>query len=190
MVTVYKNFTFSLLRAYAVPPRDVYTSYQAMGPIMNTVNEHSANHRRSRKVPIVVVDDSPTILYAICALLEPEVSVEVVGRATNGQEAIEAVASLNPELVLMDISMPRMNGFRATEFLARQFPAIKVLLMSSEDSPYLRDVCRACGAFAFIYKPRFRRELLAVLKKHETLTAKQRSSTVPVFSPAAVAVAR
>ena len=150
---------------------------------MNMSNEQPANHVRSHKqsqivstedvsirnveienVSILVVDDSPTILHAICALLEIEKGIEIVGRAANGQEAIDAVASLHPEFVLMDVSMPRMNGLAATKFLARHFPSIKIFLMSSEDSPYLREECLAFGAVAFIYKPRFQKELLAAIR--------------------------
>jgi len=131
---------------------------------MNVPNGQPANHKRSKAVPILVVDDSATLLHAICALLEPEELAEVVGRATDGQEALEAVDSLHPEFVLMDVSMPRMNGLRATRLLSRHFPETKVLLMASEDSPYLREECLASGAVAFVYKPRFLKELLAAIQ--------------------------
>jgi DNA-binding NarL/FixJ family response regulator len=131
---------------------------------MNVLNAKPANYRRSKVVPILVVDDSPTLLHAICALLEPQELVEVVGRAADGQEALEAVDSLHPEFVLMDVSMPRMNGLRATRLISRHFPETKVLLMSSEDSPYLREECLTAGAAAFVYKPRFLKELLAAVQ--------------------------
>jgi len=138
--------------------------------LMNVSSQQPAHHKRSKAVPILVVDDSPTLLHAICALLEPEMCVEVIGRASDGQEALEAVDSLHPEFVLMDVSMPRMNGLRATRLLTRHFPETKVFLMSSEDSPYLREECLASGAIAFIYKPRFHKELLAAVQanRHST----------------------
>lgn len=131
---------------------------------MNISIEQSKKYRRSKAVPILVVDDSPTLLHAICALLEPQETVQVVGRALDGQEALEAVDSLHPEFVLMDVAMPRMNGLRATRLISRHFPETKVLLMSSEDSRYLREECLTAGAAAFIYKPRFLRELLAAVQ--------------------------
>ena len=133
---------------------------------MNTSNEQPANHERPKDASIVVVDDSPTILHAICALLEVEEGIEIVGRASDGEEAIEAVESLHPEFVLMDVSMPRMNGLAATKLLARHFPRTRVLLMSNEASQDLREECLGCGAVAFVYKPRFRKELLAVVQAH------------------------
>ena len=131
---------------------------------MNISIEQSKKYKRSRSVPILVVDDSPTLLHAICALLEPQELVQVVGRASDGQEALEAVDSLQPEFVLMDIAMPRMNGLRATRMIARHFPETKVLLMSSEDSRYLREECLTAGAVAFVYKPKFLKELLAAVE--------------------------
>jgi DNA-binding NarL/FixJ family response regulator len=133
---------------------------------MNMLNEQPASYERFKDVSILVVDDSPTILHAICALLEIEKGIEIVGRAADGQEAIEAVAGLHPEVVLMDVSMPRMNGLAATKLIVRHFPSTKVFLMSSEDSPYLREECVAFGAVAFIYKPRFRKELLAAVQEN------------------------
>lgn len=82
----------------------------------------------------------------------------------DGQEALEAVDSLNPEFVLMDVAMPRMNGLRATRLVSQHFPETKVLLMSSEDSRYLREECLTAGAIAFIYKPKFLKELLAAVE--------------------------
>ena len=131
---------------------------------MNISIEQSKKYRRSKAIPILVVDDSPTLLHAICALLEPLESVQVVGRAMDGQEALEAVDSLNPEFVLMDVAMPRVNGLRATKLITQHFPETKVLLMSSEDSRYLREECLTAGASAFIYKPRFLKELLAAIE--------------------------
>lgn len=161
------------------------------------LNEQPANHERSRNASIVasivVVEDSPTLLHAICALLEIEEGIEIVGRAADGEEAMEAVESVHPEFVLMDVSMPRMNGLVATKLLARHFPGTRVFLMSSEDSPQLREECLACGALAFVYKPSFRKELLAAIQasrqseKIEIQNCKSRS-VFSRFSSAAVAI--
>src|SRR5438552_12492980 len=131
---------------------------------MNISIDHSKKYKRCKAAPILVVDDSPTLLHAICALLEPHEAVHVVGRAMDGQEALEAVDSLDPEFVLMDVAMPRMNGLRATRLISQHFPETKVLLMSSEDSRYLREECLTAGAVAFVYKPKFLKELLATIQ--------------------------
>jgi DNA-binding NarL/FixJ family response regulator len=99
-----------------------------------------------------VVDDSPLFLEAACALLELNQQIEIVGVAADGVNAIEVVASLLPELVLMDIDMPYLDGLNATLLISTRFPGIRVVLMSAEDSDELRADCQACGAVAFVHK--------------------------------------
>ena len=112
----------------------------------------------------LVVDDSSTILHMICTLLEHHKVVEVVGRAENGFEAIDAVSSLNPEIVLIDAELPEMSGLRTALVLSQMCPATKIVLMTMDPSPQFREACAGCGAHAVIYKPRFLQELSAVLR--------------------------
>ena len=78
------------------------------------------------------MDDSETILHAICTLLEHHDVVAVAGRAENGPQAIDAVIDLKPDLVLMDADMPGMSGLRAALLLSQVTPLTKVILMSME----------------------------------------------------------
>jgi DNA-binding NarL/FixJ family response regulator len=119
----------------------------------------------SQKKRMLVVDDSSTILHAICTLLEHHRVVEVVGRAESGAEAIDRVAELRPELVLMDADMPGMSGLRAALLISQMFPEAEVLLMSMETSAPFLTACAGCGAAAVIYKPRFLRELRSFLQR-------------------------
>lgn len=112
---------------------------------------------------VVVVDDSLTILHAICSLLEHQDIVEVVGRAESGPETIEAVASLRPDMVLMDADMPGMSGLRTALLLSQSSPATKVVLMSMDTTAQFRRACAGCGAHAVIYKPKFLSELAQLL---------------------------
>jgi CheY-like chemotaxis protein len=80
-------------------------------------------------------------------------------------EAISTVARLKPALVLMDVSMPGLDGLAATALLAEMSPPPSVVLMSSEDTPQLRSDCWRAGAFDFVYKPNFREEFEAVLQR-------------------------
>ena len=113
----------------------------------------------------VVVDDSVTILHAICSLLEHQEIVEVVGRAESGQETIDAVNELRPDLVLMDADMPGMSGLRASLLLSQASLAPKIVLMSMDTTPQFRRACSACGAFAVIYKPKFLSELAKLIEQ-------------------------
>jgi len=119
----------------------------------------------SRRLRIVVVDDSPTFLKVVCALLELEEEVDVIARVADGLEATEVVADLRPDLVLMDVHMPHLDGLTATMLITERCPLTVVVLMSSEDSPELRIDCRAFGAQQFIVKAELREQFPLVLKK-------------------------
>jgi DNA-binding NarL/FixJ family response regulator len=112
-----------------------------------------------------VVDDSETILHAICSLLDYHNLVEVAGRAESGTQAVDAVLELKPDLVLMDADMPGMSGLRTALLLSQMAPGTEVILMSMDTSPRFRAACAGCGAKAVIYKPRFLRELSALLER-------------------------
>src|SRR6516162_2765416 len=111
----------------------------------------------------LVVDDSLTILHAICSLLEHYELVEVVGRAESGPETIDAVTELRPDLVLLDADMPGMSGLRTSLLLSQSSSAPKVVLMSMDTTPQFRRACSGCGAYAVIYKPKFLSELTRLL---------------------------
>jgi DNA-binding NarL/FixJ family response regulator len=113
----------------------------------------------------LVVDDSETILYAICSLLEHHNVVEVAGRAESGTQAVDAALELKPDLILMDADMPGMSGLRTALLLGEMAPGAEVILMSMDTSPRFRAACAGCGARAVIYKPRFLRELSALLER-------------------------
>ena len=112
----------------------------------------------------LVVDDSTTILHAICSLLEHKKMVEVVGRAESGAETIDRANELQPDLVLLDADMPGMSGLRTALLLSQLHPQTEIVLMSMDTSPQFRAACAACGAIAMIYKPRFLKELRTFLQ--------------------------
>ena len=114
---------------------------------------------------VVVVDDSPSFLEVACALLELEDGIEVVGKGSDGTEAIQVVANLRPDMLLMDIQMPYMNGLTAALLVAEHFPAVKVVLMSSDGSLPTRIACQSSGAQAFVYKLEFKAQLSTALAK-------------------------
>ncbi len=116
-----------------------------------------------RRKRALVVDDSTTILHAICTLLDHHKVVEVVGRAENGPETIDRIAELQPELVLLDADMPGMSGLRTALLISQMHPQIEVVLMSMDTGAQFRAACAGCGATAMIYKPKFLRELRTFL---------------------------
>src|SRR6476469_7169350 len=94
----------------------------------------------------LVVDDSETILYAICTLLEHHDIVEVAGRAESGTQTLDRVLELKPDLVLMDAEMPGMSGLRTALLLSQLSPTTEIILMSMDTSPQFRAACAGCGA--------------------------------------------
>ena len=106
----------------------------------------------------VVVDDSPMFLEVVCALLERDGEIDVVAHAVHGLDAIYVVERLRPDLVLMDVEMPFLDGMSVAVLIANRHPQTKIVLMSSEERERMWPECMACGADAFIHKPAFRAE--------------------------------
>lgn len=119
----------------------------------------------SRQIRMLVVDDSPDFLDVVCGLLGLEDFIEIVGTATDGSGAIQAASDLRPEVILMDVQMPYMNGLTTALLLSQHFPEIKVILMSADESLQTRIACQSSGARAFVYKPAFRTQFFAALEK-------------------------
>jgi DNA-binding NarL/FixJ family response regulator len=116
------------------------------------------------KIRVLVVDDHPIVREGICALLAVVGDIEVVGEAANGSEAIDMVRELEPDVVLMDIAMPIMGGLEATRRICREFPKIKVLILTQyDDKEYVLPVIEA-GASGFVSKAAASSELIAGIR--------------------------
>lgn len=103
-------------------------------------------------IRLLLVDDQALISHGLKTMLELEADLQVIGIANDGQAAIEQVAALQPDLVLMDIRMPVMDGRAATRAICQQFPAVKVLVLSTfDDDQYIADSIRA-GAKGYLLK--------------------------------------
>ncbi|MCX6545493.1 MAG: response regulator transcription factor [Acidobacteria bacterium] len=107
----------------------------------------------------LIVDDSPEFLNAARQFLERLPSVELVGTAEDGMQALALVASARPDLVLMDITMPRLNGLEATRTIRTEFPGVHVIIITLHDSAELRATSITAGADGFISKSALRDEL-------------------------------
>jgi DNA-binding NarL/FixJ family response regulator len=104
------------------------------------------------KARLLVVDDHAFMRVAINAILTKDSSLEVVGEAKDGQEAIERCQELHPDLILMDVSMPRMNGLEATRKLKAHSPETSVLILTAHaDHSLLMDAVKA-GAAGYVLK--------------------------------------
>jgi CheY-like chemotaxis protein len=117
------------------------------------------------RIRTVVVDDSPTFLEVACELLELDPAIDLLARAGKGGEAIEIVMKLKPDMVLMDVNMPYLDGLTLAWFFAHRFPSARVVLMSTDESPELREACEEAGAFDFVHKENFRQEFGTVMQR-------------------------
>ncbi|MBU2867156.1 response regulator transcription factor [Pacificibacter marinus] len=101
---------------------------------------------------VLIVDDHPMVAEGICALLETFDDIEVVGTLTNGVEAVERAQSLSPDVILLDLNMPKMGGLTATEILLEQRPDTRILILTMHDSPEYISAALNHGAVGYVLK--------------------------------------
>lgn len=106
-------------------------------------------HERAR---VLTVDDHAFMRAGIMAILVRDVSLEVVGEAEDGEEAIACCRELRPDLVLMDVSMPKMNGLEATRKIKQEFPKTSVLILTAHADHRLRKEAVKEGAAGYLLK--------------------------------------
>jgi len=117
-----------------------------------------------QKIRVLVVDDHTIVRDGICALLALVADMELVGEAANGVEALEKVRQLNPDVVLMDIAMPIMDGVEATRRIRKEFPKTKVLVLTQHDEEdYIFSIIEV-GAQGFISKTAASSELASGIR--------------------------
>lgn len=106
----------------------------------------------SKKIRILLADDHPMVREGIRSCLDARENFRVVGEASDGQEALEKAKKLQPDVVLMDISMPRLTGLEATKLLHKEVPKAKVLILTMhENEAYVLEIVRS-GAKGYILK--------------------------------------
>jgi pilus assembly protein CpaE len=137
-----------------------------------------------QKIRVLIVDDIPETREQIKKLLMFESDIDVVGTAGSGREAIEIAQETRPNIILMDINMPDMDGIQATETIATAVPTAAVVMMSVQsEADYLRRAMRA-GASEFLTKPVSGDDLYSTLRKvHER--KQTMIATLPVAAPSA-----
>lgn len=115
-------------------------------------------------VRVVVAEDHEVVRKGLCAVLGQIPGIEVVAEAGDGREAVEAAARERPTVVLMDITMPELNGIEATQRIVEAHPAIRVLILSVHtDTAYVKEALRA-GAAGYLLKNTSKAELETALR--------------------------
>ncbi|HZS14025.1 MAG TPA: response regulator [Candidatus Dormibacteraeota bacterium] len=126
-------------------------------------------------IRVLIVDDIPSTLENLQKLLSFEDDIEVCGTAADGRKAIDETRRLQPDVVLMDVNMPVLDGIQATEILAQEVPGSPVIIMSVQgERDYLRRAMQA-GAREFLIKPFSGDELIASIRRVHQLEQKKES---------------
>ena len=129
-------------------------------------------------IRILIVDDANLIRQALTIYFELESDLEIVGIAENGKIALKLIEEFKPDIVLMDMEMPEMDGLTATEIIHQRFPQTKVLMISSHHSQEHIDKSLKAGANGYFIKNMPTEELLEAIK----LIYKQDVTIIPMLS--------
>ncbi|MBD0306457.1 MAG: response regulator transcription factor, partial [Nitrospiraceae bacterium] len=104
------------------------------------------------RIKVLIADDHRVVREGLSAILKTKENIDVVGEAQDGQEAVEKARSLVPDVILMDVSMPRMGGVEATRVIKRELPHIGIVALTMyEEQQYIFDLVRA-GATGYLLK--------------------------------------
>jgi len=120
---------------------------------------------QSRRVRVLLADDHPIVRAGIRGELERLAWVELVGEASDGREALAQVKLLSPDVVFMDISMPGFNGLEATGRIAKEFPGVRVIILSRHDQEEYYWHALKAGASGYLLKRAATSELESALKR-------------------------
>ncbi len=116
------------------------------------------------KATVLLVDDHVVVRQGLKALLADEPDIEVIGEASNGREALDRLPELGPDVVLMDISMPGLNGIEATRQIQQRYPDVKVVVLSMHaNEEYVFQVLQA-GASGYVLKQSDSMEVLTAIR--------------------------
>ena len=119
--------------------------------------------KKPKPLRVLIADDHRLFAEALEAILADDERIEVVGRASDGSEAVELARTLEPDVVLMDVSMPVLDGFEATREIRAAGEGVRVLMLTGSNSRDDVDRSREVGASGYITKDRIASELIAAI---------------------------
>jgi two-component system nitrate/nitrite response regulator NarL len=119
----------------------------------------------SRPIRVLIADDSPTALRSVCDYLEFAGGFEIVGTASDGLNAVQLASLRKPDLVLLDLSMPRVNGLEAALQIRLSSPDLRVIIFSELNGLSIAEECRRHGADGFVSKSVLPEGLLVEIRR-------------------------
>lgn len=135
----------------------------------------------SNPVRIMLADDHTIVRQGLARLLEDHQGLKVVGEAINGQAAVEKAMKLKPDIIIMDIAMPRMNGIEATKRIRKQLPETKIIILSMYSHEHYIHELLECGVSGYLLKDSGGRDIIKAIDaamKNETFLSPSISKKV------------
>ena len=123
------------------------------------------NSGRQATLRVLVVDDNESVRRTICQLLQTQVDIEIACEAVNGADAVAKAREHLPDVVLLDVTMPTMNGLEATHILKQEFPSMPIVILSQHDSRGFQWAALAAGVSGYVVKSNAARDLIPELRK-------------------------
>jgi DNA-binding NarL/FixJ family response regulator len=118
----------------------------------------------TKRPRILLADDHEIFRRGLRSILESRPELEVCGEAVDGLDAFEKTKQLLPDIVLMDVSMPNIDGLQATQLIRNEFPSCRILILSQHDSPQILSAALKAGASAYVTKSQVAHSLLTALE--------------------------
>ncbi len=145
--------------------RKLVLYYRCFRPVRGTHSTDQPPSNIMQKITVILADDHTVVRQGLRALLEAEDDMSVVGEAENGRQAVQMIKRLQPDVVVMDIAMPSLNGLEATRQVSRESPKSKVLILSSySDDEYVQQLTDA-GAAGYLVKQTAAQDLVSAIRE-------------------------
>jgi DNA-binding NarL/FixJ family response regulator len=132
--------------------------------VANGLLRSPPEERNDMTIRILLVDDHPVVRQGLKTLLEGRSGWEVIGEASDGAEAVAKAKDLNPDVMVLDVTMPVMNGLEACRLLRKQTPQLEILFVTQHDSPQMMREALEAGARGYVVKSNAARDLLAAVE--------------------------
>ena len=132
--------------------------------ISDRLNHGEDSNFTETAIKVLIVDDQKMIREGLKALVKTEEDIAIIGVAENGEHAVKQVESLHPDVVLMDMEMPGMNGMEATKLICQRFPDVKILVLSTFDTQEYVSRSLSAGAMGYLLKGTPAKELTDAIR--------------------------
>lgn len=142
---------------------DSHSSFKWVYDHRNAPMNATTNDQSPQRLRLLIVDDQPLVRRGLALILADDPGIEIIGQAADGIEAVEQALATHPDIVLMDLQMPRSSGIVATRKIKAQRPAIRIVVLTSYDNDALVFDALCAGAQAYLLKDAAEAEILETL---------------------------